>query len=70
MYDLLFQGVLSALGDSLSPELQSGGSQVYRGISSGLQTIPTPEDTSTYPIHEAVEKIEGKAQVTISINIK
>ena len=63
MIDLL-QGVLSALGDSVSAELQSGGSQVYRGISSGMQTTPVPDDTSAYPIHEAVEKIEGKAQVS------
>ena len=60
---LFYKGVLSALGESLSAELQSGGSQVYRGISSGTQTIPVPDDTSAYPIHEAVEKIEGKAQV-------
>ena len=61
---ILFQGVLSILGNSLPAELQSGGSQVYRGISSGMQTIPMPDDTSTYPIHEGVEKLEGKAQVS------
>ena len=27
------------------------------------QSIPTPDDTSDYPIHEAVEKLEAKRQV-------
>ena len=61
---LFYKGVLSVLGESLPTELRSGGSQVYRGISSGQQNIPVPDDTSVYPIHEAVEKLEGKVQVT------
>ena len=34
---LFYKGVLSVLGDSLPPEMQSGGSQITRGISSGQQ---------------------------------
>ena len=60
---LFYKGVLSVLGNSLPTEIQSGGSQISRGISSGLQSIPTPVDTSEYPVHEAVEKLEAKRQV-------
>ena len=42
---LFYKGVLSALGDSLPAEIRSGGTQIARGISSGQQSIPTPDGT-------------------------
>ena len=54
--------MLSALGNSISPDLQSGASGISRGISSGVQNYET--DPALYPVNKAVEKYEARIQCT------
>ena len=59
---LFYRFVLSALGNSISDELQSGANGISRGISSGVQTYET--DPDLYPVNQPVEKYEARLQCT------
>ena len=57
-----FQFVISVLGSSADPKLQSAATQIVRGVSSGSQTFET--DPTLYPVNKPIPKLEGKVQCT------
>ena len=59
---LFYRFILSALGDSVPAELQSGAKGISRGISSGVQSYET--DPDLYPVNQPVEKYEARLQCT------
>ena len=59
---LFYRFVLSALGNSIPAELQSGATGISRGISSGVQDYET--DPDLYPVNKPVEKYEARLQCT------
>ena len=48
------------LGDSASDDVQSGATDIERGLTSGQQSWDT--DESEWPVSKPVEKLEGKRQ--------
>ena len=59
---MFFQFVLKVCGSSLDPSLSSGGDQVPRGLSGGVQSIPEG-NPANYPLSERVPKLEAFTQV-------
>ncbi|XP_021954654.1 xanthine dehydrogenase [Folsomia candida] len=59
---LLYKCILDIIGPSATPELQSGGKNIKRNLTHGMQTYDT--DKSTWPINKPVLKLESLPQVS------
>lgn len=54
--------MLKVCGDSLDPSLLSGGDQIPRGVSSGVQSL-TQGNEDNFPFSQRVPKLEAYTQV-------
>ncbi|RXG57174.1 Xanthine dehydrogenase [Armadillidium vulgare] len=59
---LLYKAIISIIGDTVSPDIKSGGSKLERPVSSSEQTFDANEET--WPVGKSIEKLESRLQIS------